>query len=96
MANQKDMISSEEARIMLLEQKNDDFHQALIRIDKRFDSIDERFNKVDQRFDKIDEKFGEIRSEIKDVRKEMKSDFRWLLTIIAGLGAIMAHGFHWF
>lgn len=31
-----------------------------------------------------------------DLRKDMKSDFRWLLTIIAGLGAIMAHGFHWF
>ncbi len=31
-----------------------------------------------------------------DIRKDMKSDFRWILTIITGLGAIMAHGFHWF
>lgn len=45
---------------------------------------------------KMDKGFDEIRQEIGSIRKEMKSDFRWTLTIIAGLGAIMAHGFHWF
>lgn len=34
------MISSEEARIMLLEQKNDDFHQTLNRIEQRLDNLE--------------------------------------------------------
>lgn len=38
----------------------------------------------------------EMNSEFSSLRKEMKSDFRWILTIIGGLSAIMAHGFHWF
>lgn len=99
MANNKDMISSEEARIMLLEQKNDAFYQALNRIDKRFDSIDERFNKIDGELNEIKNKmeieFKDVRSEFKDLRKEIKSDFRWTLTFIVGLAGIMAHGFHW-
>lgn len=39
-------------------------------------------NKMDKQFDEL--------------RRTMKTDFKWILTIIAGLGAIMAHGFHWF
>jgi hypothetical protein len=39
-------------------------------------------NKMDKGFD--------------DMKKDAKADFRWLLTIIGGLGFIMAHGFHWF
>lgn len=45
---------------------------------------------------KIDDGFNKIENQITDIKKEMKNDFRWLLTIIAGLGAIMGHGFHWF
>jgi tetrahydromethanopterin S-methyltransferase subunit G len=53
-ANQKGMISSEEARIMLLEQKNDDFNQTLLRIEKRLDSLD---TKLDAQNNKIDSHF---------------------------------------
>ncbi len=44
MANSKGMISSEEARIMLLEQKNDDFHQTLNRIEKRLEFLDSKID----------------------------------------------------
>ena len=52
---------------------------------------------------KMDKGFEDVRTEIKDnrcemasFRKEIKADFRWILAIIAGLGTIVAHGFHWF
>ncbi len=45
--NHKDMISSAEVRIMLLEPKNDDFHQTLMRMEKRFDQIDRKFDQID-------------------------------------------------
>jgi hypothetical protein len=45
---------------------------------------------------KLDKQFDELKSDIKEIRHEMKLDFRWTLTIIAALGGIMAHGFHWF
>ena len=38
---QKELISMEEARIMLLEQKNDDFHKTLYQIERRLDNIDQ-------------------------------------------------------
>ena len=38
----------------------------------------------------------EIRIDIKEVKREMKNDTRWLLTVIAAIAAVMAHGFHWF
>lgn len=68
--------------------------------DSRITIVENAIVSIDKRFDKIDNDLkdfrGEILSEFKQIRKEMKSDYRWLLTIIAGLGAIMAHGFHWF
>ena len=51
MPNQKNMISSEEARIMLLEQKNDDFYQALHRMEKRFDQLDAKIERLDSKVD---------------------------------------------
>jgi len=45
---------------------------------------------------KMDSQFNETKNDFKDLRKDMKTDFRWLLAIIGGLGFIMAHGFHWF
>jgi hypothetical protein len=51
---------------------------------------------LEQSIGTINQTLIRIENEIKDIRKDMKTDFRWLLTIIAGLGAIMAHGFHWF
>lgn len=51
---------------------------------------------IDRSLSEIKMDIKDIRIEIKDIRKESKSDFRWTLTIIGALGAIMAHGFHWF
>lgn len=55
---QKNMISTEEARIMLLEQRNDDFYQALIRIEKRIDSLGSNLeSKIDRLESKVDSHF---------------------------------------
>ena len=71
-----------DTRLALLEQTNEHIYEVLNRIDKRFDRMDERFDGMELDF--------------KGLRSEMKSDFRWLLTIMAGIAGIMAHGFHWF
>ena len=44
---------------------------------------------------KIDKQFSELNIEIKEIRKDLKNDTRWLLTVIAAVAGIMAHGFHW-
>jgi len=75
-------IHSEETRLALLEQSINTINDTLVRFEKRFDNVDSKFQKIDDKLDSI--------------KKELKSDFRWLLTIISGIGAIMAHGFHWF
>ena len=66
--SQKEMITSDEARIMLLEQKNDSFHETLMRIEKRLDHIDDRFDKqnkeLDARFNKIDARFEKLDNEL--------------------------------
>lgn len=97
MANHKDMISSEEARIMLLEQKSDDFHQALIRIEKRFDLIDARFETLER---KIDSRFNSLENRIEKLDSRIDSNFKWILTFILpsflGILGLMAHGFKWF
>lgn len=70
MANRKDMISSEEARIMLLEQKNDDFHQTLKRLESKIDNLD---NKLDSKIDALDTKF-ETKFDALDNKFETKFD----------------------
>lgn len=104
MANHKDMISTDEARIMLLEQKNNDFHQALIRIEKRFDQIDKKFDHLDSRFEtlerKIDSRFNAVDSRIEKLDSRIDSNFKWLLGFmipsLLGVLGIVAHGFKWF
>ncbi len=94
MANQRDMISSEEARIMLLEQKNDDFHQTLIRLESILDSMDKKF---ETKFDGIDKKFDSQNAKI-------DSHFKWTITLFLGLyGTVvgtlitaLGKAYHWF
>jgi len=81
MANHKDMISSEEARIMLLEQKNDDFHQTLMRIESKIDSLDKKF---DAKIDALDKKFD---AKIDSQNSKIDSHFRWTVALIFGLYA---------
>ena len=96
--------NSLETRVALLEASISNINQTLIRLenkmDKGFDYVHRRFDDVDHnlnRFEaKMDKQFTDARNEFKDVRKDMKTDFRWLLAIIGGLGLVMAHGFHWF
>jgi archaellum component FlaC len=64
--------------------------------DSRITVIENAIVSLDRRFEQIDKRFDKIDNDLKDFRKEMKSEFRWVLTIITGLGAIMGHGFHWF
>lgn len=75
-----------ETRVALLEQSIGTINQTLIRIENRLDNFEHR---VYERFDKMDSKIDKLNS-------DAKSDFRWLLAIISGLGLIMAHGFKWF
>ena len=99
MANRKDMISSEEVRIMLLEQKNDDFNQALNRIEKRFDHIDQRFDLLDKKFDQVDKRFDRLEARIDNLDSRIDSNFKWILGFIIpgflGVLGLIAHGFKW-
>ena len=44
----------------------------------------------------INESLININENLKEIKKDMKYDFRFLVTAICGLAAVMAHGFHWF
>lgn len=59
-------------------------------------SDETRLALLEQSIGSINNTLLSIQSEIKEIRKDLKSDFRWILAIIGGLGFIMAHGFHWF
>ncbi len=83
MANSKGMISSEEARIMLLEQKNDDFHQTLNRIEKRLDFLD---SKIDAQGTKNDSHF----------RWTVGLIFGLYATGFATLLGAVSKAYHWF
>jgi hypothetical protein len=97
MYSEKRTYTEEEYRLGLLEQSQKGILQAITKLDKRFDDLDK---KLDKKFDAIDRKFDGVDKKFEGIRKEMKSDFRWMLTIVAGLfatlGGIIAHGFHWF
>lgn len=80
---------SEEVRLALLEQSINNINNTMLRFEKTFE-------KIDRTFERIDKKFDQIENELKGIRKDLKNDTRWLLTVIAALGGIMAHGFHWF
>jgi septal ring factor EnvC (AmiA/AmiB activator) len=80
---------SDDVRLALLEQSINNINNTMIRFEKTFERIERKFEKIDERFDRIDD-------ELKGIRRELKNDTRWLLTVIAALGGIMAHGFHWF
>jgi hypothetical protein len=70
------------------------------RIDVRVALLEHSIATINDTLDRLENSFNRLETKMdvgfSEIRKEMKSDFRWLLTIIAGLGAIMAHGFHWF
>jgi uncharacterized coiled-coil protein SlyX len=62
------------------DQTNDEIRLAIV--EHTIKTINDTLVRFEKRFDKLEDK--------------MDSQFKWLLTIIAGLGFIMAHGFHWF
>lgn len=75
-------------------------------IDTRVALLEMSIVNINETMKEIKGSLKEIRNDIKEIRKDMKSDFRWLLGTIFGLGAflfgglvgitgIMAHGFHW-
>ena len=74
-AKQIGMISKEEARIMLLEQRNDDFYQALIRIEGRFEQVDKRFEQVDKRFEQVDKRFEQVDKRFEQLMEHMDKRF---------------------
>lgn len=83
-----------EARVAVLEQIARSTVAALERIDRRLDTFEHRF---DLRFDAIERRIDEG---FREIRATHDCDFRltWagIITLALGLGALMAHGFHWF
>jgi uncharacterized protein YpuA (DUF1002 family) len=77
---------TDDTRLTILELSINNINSTLVRFEKRFDQIDNKFDKVDEKLETI--------------LKESNADFRWLVKFIisasVGLGALMAHGFHWF
>ena len=45
---------------------------------------------------RIEKNILEIKRETQEIRRDMKYEFIFLVTMICGLAAVMAHGFHWF
>lgn len=84
--NIKSYTNSLETRVALVEMAIVNINQTLIRLE----------NKIDFGFSECKADSKSLSCEIKEIRKDMRYDFRWTLTIIGVLGAVMAHGFHWF
>lgn len=100
-------MSSNDARIAVLENTIGHIHEALERIDKRFDKIDQRFDAMDRKFEKIDQKFEAIDKKFDSLHQEMKQDFKdvnnriwtlffWMIGGFVGMFGMMAHALHWF
>lgn len=93
-----------ETRVALLEMCVSNINKTMERMEAKIDMHHrDNYSYIERLEDTMDKGFSDARAEmldmrkdINEIRKEMKSDFRWLLTIIAALGGIMAHGFHWF
>lgn len=86
-----------EAHVAVLEQIARSTLAALERLDRRFDRNDSRFDAIDRRFEscerRMDEGFRELRS-IHD--RDFHRTWAGIITLALGMGALMAHGFHWF
>lgn len=50
---------------------------------------------INQTLIRIEKSILDVNVNVNDIRKEMKNDFRFLITAICSLAAVMAHGFHW-
>lgn len=59
-------------------------------------SVEPRLVKIETKLESIDKSLTDIKVDVRDIRKEIKTDFKWLLATVFGLGALMAHGFKWF
>ena len=59
-------------------------------------SIDTRVALLEASISHINETLIRIERSIDEVKKDIKQDFRFTIMVVAGLAAIMAHGFKWF
>jgi hypothetical protein len=64
--------------------------------DVRLALLEQSITNINDTMIRFEKKFDKLDSDIANIHKDLKSDFRWILIIIAGLAAIIAHGFHWF
>ena len=60
------------------------------------ETIDTRVTLLENSMAHISETLKRIETDIKEIKKDMKYDFRFVIGAICALGAVMAHGFHWF
>lgn len=90
MSQPKPANDNNTTRIAILETNVIYIHEALEKIDRRFDQVDKRFEQVDRRFDAI-------LAELRDNRKESWSQFRWIMgAVFFGIFIpIVLKGFHW-
>lgn len=77
-------------RTAMLEMSVSHINEALKNLDRK---LDKQFDEIKSDIKAIKD---EVKIDIKDIKKDIKFDFRFLLGAICALGAIMAHGFHWF
>ncbi len=58
--------------------------------------VETRVALLEQSIRHINDSLRSIDDSLREIKKDMKYDFRFLITAICGLAAVMAHGFHWF
>jgi hypothetical protein len=58
-------------------------------------SQETRIALLEQSISYMRQSIDEIKFTLNRLEGKVDSNFRWLLTAIAGLAGIMAHGFHW-
>lgn len=65
-------------------------------IDTKVALLEQSIAHINETLIRIEKNISEVKTEVSEIRRDMKYDFRFLVTAICGLAAVMAHGFHWF
>jgi predicted PurR-regulated permease PerM len=99
-AVKKETFSNDQVRIMMLEQRNENFVGSLNRIEKSIVDLKvEVLTKIDKVEKELSYKIDKVDSRVDKLDNRMDSNFKWVLGIIftqfATLFGVMAHGFHW-
>jgi len=67
-----------------------------VHIDTRVALLEASISNINDTLNRFEKKFDRMDDKLEGIKKEMRMDFRFIITAICGLAAVMAHGFHWF